>query len=50
MYPYISLHLPRQATMYSRTHAVIQCGYYADAPTTAEERGLTLNPHPHPHP
>ena len=31
-----------EATMYSRTHAVIQCGYYADAPTTAEERGLTL--------
>ena len=31
-----------EATMYSRTHAVIQCGYYADAPTTAEERGPTL--------
>ena len=26
--------------MYSRTEAVIQCGYYADPPTTAEERGL----------
>ena len=26
--------------MYSRTEAVIQCGYYADPPTTAEERSL----------
>ena len=26
--------------MYSRTEAVIQCGYYADPPTTAEGRGL----------
>jgi len=29
-----------EATMYSRTEAVIQCGYYADPPTTAEGRGL----------
>ena len=33
-------HHTHQATMYSRTEAVIQCGYYADPPTTAEERGL----------
>ena len=29
--------------MYSRTEAVIQCGYYADPPATAEEQRKVRN-------